>query len=114
MSIVQTVEFYSFRQAFERMGRIDQFSYAGLRALFDYLEELSEDIAEPIELDVISLCCGYSEEHYKDIADNYDIDLSDANGDEDVELKIVLDYLHENTNVCGNDEATGNIVYNLP
>lgn len=46
-------------------GRKDQFSYAGRCALYDYLESLAEDTGEPIELDVIAICCDYSE--YEDI-----------------------------------------------
>lgn len=113
MAIVQNVNLYNFRQAFFDAGRKDQFSYSGLEILFDYLEELSDVIGEPIDLDVIALCCEYEESHYSDIAEDYDIDLSEAEGDEEEELEIVLEYLHENTSVCGYDEETGNIVYAL-
>lgn len=113
MAIVQTVNFHQFHQAFIDMDCKDQFSYKGLSILFDYLDDLSEDINQPIELDVIALCCEYAEEHYKDIADNYGIDLSKANEDEDGEFEIVVEYLHENTSVCGYDGETGNIVYAL-
>jgi hypothetical protein len=55
-----------------KMGRGDQFSYEGLIALFDYLEMLEDDIGEPIELDVISLCCEYSEyENLKEFKNDY-------------------------------------------
>lgn len=111
MAIVQTVNLHQFRQAFVDMGRKNQFSYAGLEILFDYLEELSDDIGEPIELDVIALCCEYEESHYSDIADYYRIDLSEADGDADDELEIVFHYLENNTNVCGYAGKTGNIVY---
>lgn len=111
MAIVQTVSVYDFRQAFVDMGRKDQFSYEGLEILFDYLEELSDDIGEPIELDVIALCCEYEEGHYSDIADYYGIDVSEAGGNESVEFRIVLDCLESSTSVCGYDEDTGMIVY---
>lgn len=111
MAIIQTVSLHEFRQAFVDAGRKDQFSYKGLAILFDYLEELSDDIGEPIELDVIALCCEYSEDHYSDIADYYGIDLSEANEDEDAELEIVLNYLENNTSVCGGNFKSGNIVY---
>lgn len=61
MPIVQTVTMHQFRQAFVDAGRKDQFSYKGLELLYDYLENLSEDIGEDIELDVIGLCCDYTE-----------------------------------------------------
>ena len=59
--IVTTIDQYEFRRAFADYGRGDQFSYEGLNALFDYLDELSEDTGANIELDVIALCCEFSE-----------------------------------------------------
>ena len=41
------------------------FSYNGLIALFDYLEDLEEDTGEDINFDMVGLCCDYSE--YKNI-----------------------------------------------
>ena len=59
--------------------RKDQFSRAALCALYGYLDELSDDIGEHIELDVVGLCCEWSE--YKDIEaakEDYEIEgLSD-------------------------------------
>lgn len=52
-----TVRFSDFVDRFHNFGRADQFSCEGLRALFDYLEEYSEQI----ELDVVALCCNYTE-----------------------------------------------------
>ena len=57
----QTINVHDFREAFRVYGRNETFTYEGLGALFDYLEELEEDIGEEIELDVIALCCDYSE-----------------------------------------------------
>ena len=57
----QNVNWHNFQDAFQNMGRGDNFSYEGLRALFDYIEQLEEDMGEEIELDVIALCCEYSE-----------------------------------------------------
>ena len=52
MAIVQSINnVYQFREAFRLAGRMDQFSYEGLEVLFDYLDNLSEDTGEPIELD---------------------------------------------------------------
>ena len=58
--IIETVNEHSFTEAFEKI-RPDNFSYEGQKALYAYLEDLSEDIGTPIELDVISICCEYSE-----------------------------------------------------
>ena len=55
-----SVNYYDFRQAFEGL-RPNNFSSEGLRALFDYLEEYEQDCGEELELDVIALCCEYTE-----------------------------------------------------
>lgn len=57
----QKVNFHRFQDAFQNMGRGSQFSYEAQRALFDYLEELEQDIGEEFDLDVIALCCEYQE-----------------------------------------------------
>lgn len=56
----QSVNEYDFVKAFEEC-RPNNFSRAGLFALYDYLEQLEDDIGEEIELDVIALCCEYAE-----------------------------------------------------
>lgn len=60
--IYKTLSRYEFVQEFEEMGRKDQFTPRALAALFAYLEELSDDIGEPFVLDVIGVCCEFSEE----------------------------------------------------
>tara|TARA_Y100001938_G_scaffold128048_1_gene181473 strand:+ start:300 stop:599 length:300 start_codon:yes stop_codon:yes gene_type:complete len=59
--MITTINEYDFIDAFKKMGRTDNFSYRGLIALYDYLEILEDDIGQPIELDVIALCCEYAE-----------------------------------------------------
>lgn len=109
MAIVQTVNLYEFRETFRRMDRQDQFSYEGLEVLFDYLDNLSDDIGEPIELDVVALCCDYAESSIEELIEQYDIDVSDADGDEDEIKSIVEEYLQDNTSVCG--ETADGFVY---
>uniref|UniRef100_A0A6M3LBD9 Uncharacterized protein n=1 Tax=viral metagenome TaxID=1070528 RepID=A0A6M3LBD9_9ZZZZ len=57
----QTVNFYDFERAFVTANRADSFSYHGKRALFDYLEELGDSGGADIELDVVAICCDFSE-----------------------------------------------------
>jgi len=64
--IVTTVTSHDFHNAFNAM-RPDQFSYDALEALFNFFEELSEDTGAPYELDVIGICCEFTE--YADIAE---------------------------------------------
>lgn len=61
----------SFRDAFERAGRKEQFSYEGQGALFNHIEEQEDEIGEGIELDAIALCCEYVESTIEDaLAEN--------------------------------------------
>ena len=62
--IKTTINFSQFCDSFSDTYK-NNFTYDGKRALYDYLEALSEDIGEDIELDTIALCCEYSE--YVDI-----------------------------------------------
>ena len=59
--------------------RRSHFSRPALHALYEHYDELSDDIGEDIELDVVGMCCEWSE--YKDIEavkEDYEIkDLSD-------------------------------------
>lgn len=72
MAIVNTVSLNEFRDAFHEMDRGDQFSYKGLEALFNELEEYNESTDTPFELDVIALCCDYTEvEDADDFLANY-------------------------------------------
>ena len=71
----QHISEYDFIRAFEQV-RPDNFSRAGLSALYEYFEQLEEDTGNPIELDVIAFCCEYSEyesleEFQEDYGDDY-------------------------------------------
>ena len=59
--------------------RRSHFSRPALHALYEYYDGLSNDIGEDIELDVVGMCCEWSE--YKDIEavkEDYEIkNLSD-------------------------------------
>ena len=63
--IYQTVNSSQFHTAFHNADRKEQFTYQGLNALFERLESLAEDTGEPMELDVIAICCDYCE--YSDL-----------------------------------------------
>lgn len=99
-----TVTNYDFERAFVDAGRQDQFSYEARGLLFDYFEQLEDSIGEEIELDVIAICCDYSEDTLEDIADNYGIDLVDV--DEEDQQEYVRDYLEAHTTLIG-ETATG-------
>lgn len=87
-----------FRDAFTDYNRAENFSYNGLTVLYNALIEYEESTDTEMELDVIALCCEYSEGHYEDIASYYDIELS---GDTDADIMTVSEYLGEQTWVIG-------------
>lgn len=97
-----TVTETMFHDAFYRMGRADQFSYDARSALFDYLVDLEGDIGEEFELDVIALCCDYSEDTFEAVADNYGLDIEGMDTEEMQEK--VLAYLSHHTVVIWHDD----------
>ena len=103
-----TVSLYDFREAFRACGRAEQFSYEGLEVLFDYLEQYEEDTGEELELDVVALCCDFYEDTVAAITDNYSINLTDCE-DEDEQAEVVREYLEDNGALVG--EVTGGFVY---
>ena len=86
----QTVNMYDFERAFKNCDR-DNFSYEGLKALFEYLEEYEDSTGEELELDVIALCCEYAEyDSLKEYNDDYDTKYSQIEqvGDDTQLIKI--------------------------
>lgn len=59
--LIKRISFNDFLEEFIKYNREDQFSYEGKKALYNYLNDLGEDLGEPIELDVISICCDFTE-----------------------------------------------------
>ena len=83
----QTVNTVStFRDEFRACGRADNFSYEALGLLFDYFEAYEMDTGEEIELDVIAICCDFSEDSPENIRDQYGID-----GDDETEVIATLE-----------------------
>lgn len=105
MAIVQSVSFSEFREAFRVHDRGDQFSPNALRGLFDYLEEYSEATGKDEELDVIALCCDFTELSFSDAAQDYSIDVSECADDEEMR-ETVLDYLNNRSLVVWHDDET--------
>jgi hypothetical protein len=86
-----TVYFSEFCDLFG-MIRPDNFSYQGLRILFKYFEEYEDSSGEVIEMDVIAICCDFSEDSFENIADQYGIEL-DPEMDEDYQKQQVIEHL---------------------
>jgi hypothetical protein len=110
----QNVGFGGFCDAFQSMGRNDQFSYAAKRAIFDYLEEYEDSTGTPVELDVIAICCDYSEydsareaaeEHGWDCGRNPEDYEDDAEGYQEAVEEEALDWLQDRTTVLELDDG---------
>ena len=69
-----TMTEFSFCDWFQKSEeRKNQFSYEGLRALYEYLVNLEDDIGEEFEFDPIALCCEYTEyENLEDFKKQHD------------------------------------------
>ena len=69
-----TMTEFSFCDWFQKSAeRKNQFSYEGLRALYEYLINLEDDIGEEFEFDPIAWCCEYTEyENLEDFQKQHD------------------------------------------
>lgn len=98
-----TVSIHDFRTAFSQL-RPDNFTYEGLAVLFDYFEDCEQD-GEEFELDVIAICCDFSEDDYSNIANDYSIELEDDLEDEE-KMQIVKRYLEDEGVLIGETDNT--------
>jgi len=87
----QSINMYDFERAFKNFER-DNFSYDGLKALFEYLEEYEDSTGEEVELDVIALCCDYMEyDSLKEYNDDYGTKYSEIDAIQDDTTLIKID-----------------------
>ena len=97
--LYKTLDKYSLREEFISYDR-DYFSLDGYQAILDLFEELDSNQ----ELDVIAICCDFTEESIEDIRSNYGLSEEEY---EDIEE--VMDYLNYRTYAIELDN--GNILY---
>jgi len=87
----QTINLSQFRDEFQAT-RPNNFSYEGLEHLFNYFEECDHDF----ELDVIAICCDFSEMTELEIRDAYGLDDSQS----------TTEYLQKNGFIVGTTKTT--------
>ena len=93
-----TINESTFKEQFRLNGRKDQFSSNGLTALYDYLEEVFDDSEYEYDLDVIGLCCEFTEyDNALDAGLNYNGLLNVKSLTEDEKEKNALEFLRDNT-----------------
>ena len=98
----ETVTESRFIQAF-LATRPEQFSRKALVALFDYLDQLEQDLGEEQELDVIALCCDWTE--YRDAIEAAEAygweapEVEEGEERDDTSDRKALEYLQDNTHL---------------
>ena len=80
--IYENINVSRFREAFDRRGRGGQFSYSALGLLFEYYEEIAIETGQPMELDVIAICCDWTEYTLEELAQDH------GEGDESPEATL--------------------------
>lgn len=106
MAIVNVISSFSQFMDCVPKSRVDQFSYYGWECIFDYIESVSDDTGENIELDIVSICCEYCEyTNVDDFVKDYGFEFSDDGLDDDEKLEEIRDYLNDNTTLfnCEDD-----------
>jgi hypothetical protein len=97
----QTIGLSQFTDAFMSI-RPNNFSYEGLVLLFDWIEQQESDTGEQQELDVIALCCDFTEMTAKEVIQSYGYEVEDDGN----QLNNVIDCLHDDTIVIGKTDET--------
>lgn len=110
----KTVYEDDFLREFKEYSREGNFSFEGLRTLFNYLEQYEEDNGEEIELDVVSFCCDYSELTYLEFINEYNLEIEDyytedctqtweeaLEEDKEWVTDILTEYINERTSLVG-------------
>jgi hypothetical protein len=105
----QSVNFAAFVDAFHAHQRYDNFGYEALRVIFDYLEEYEDSTGEEIELDVIAICCEFTENVPLEIAKDYSLYIDDSMSEGEIR-DLVEEFLNNETSIVGETDS-GAFVY---
>lgn len=98
MAIVQTIRTATqFAHAFNEVSP-NSFTIQALEALFDYLDELSEDMGEDIELDPIAIRCDWAEYADKELWEEYADQFEDQLEEDDGAVELA-EYMEEETTI---------------
>ncbi len=89
--IVNYVSKSEFRDEFNSI-RKDNFSYEGLNALYDWLDEYYEEADKDYKLDVIAICCEFTEyDSLKEFNENYNREYKSIDDIVDDTILIKID-----------------------
>tara|TARA_R110000796_G_scaffold52803_1_gene124337 strand:- start:522 stop:872 length:351 start_codon:yes stop_codon:yes gene_type:complete len=102
----QTINQTQFINAFQSWDTYkDNFSYDGLVLLYEYFEDYYADTDIEMELDVVGICCDFSEMSIAEFLQAYN-PLTISEGEfnelsEDEQVSLIDDYLCSETSVVG-------------
>lgn len=111
MALINTVNPSDLYHMACRMERGSAFGYDGWLAIGDYLEQLSDDLGEDIEVDIVGICCEYSMsesvgDFWNECGKYSSIDPEEwEEMDEEEKLEAIENYLQDNTSIVCCDEG---------
>ncbi len=112
MAITQTLQVHDIIGLATAYDRMDNFGYDGWKKLFEYMENLSEEMNSNIELDIVAWCCQYNMcESVDDFWNQYSNAMSQDQSewdemDDEEKLEAIEEYLNDNTSVvCCEDDC---------
>ena len=74
--MINTITEHEFIEDFKKVR--PDFSYEGLKVLFEHLEMVEQDMDKPMEFDVIAICCEYTEyDNKKELLENYNMTIDE-------------------------------------
>lgn len=125
MAIVQTILQYQFIDMMQT-ARPDNFTVSGLRVLFDYLEQVSDECGTDLEFDSIAIACDYTEADAVEVYNRYKPTLNldedeqslfdqyhnteEAHMLDDIIKPQIIEYLEYNTCFVG-ETSCGSLVF---
>lgn len=69
MNVTESMFIYAFKGSGTYKNK---FSYKGLQALFEYFENLENEVEEDVDFDMIAICCEYTEyKNFDEFKENY-------------------------------------------
>lgn len=101
MAVTHQLSKYSFSDLFKG-DRADQFSRCALEALFEDLEEMSECMGEDFRVDVVAICCDWTEYDNEELLRAYSNYLPDdlsSYADEEEAVSALIEALRDETQV---------------
>jgi len=105
MSIIQTIGQSEFQDGLR--GEYFSFTYDATEALYNYYEELSDGLSEPIDFDPVAIRCEWSE--YDTLAEAYEQYMGDDKDLPEEQRRTTdeqqLEYFEDNTQIIELDNG---------